>query len=556
MRQPLPFDRARRLGRRQDQLQQSADRLTIPAAGRSTGAPIAVLAAIFAVAVVPLLTTPVLPFVDLYNHLARYFVLAHLGANPTLQQFYAANWSLLPNIGLDVVGTALLPLVPAAWAAHAVVIVILATEFAGILAFNRALTGRTSPVVAVLVVPLLYSYILDWGFANFLLGLGLVFAAAAWWLRRRDRLAVGLPVACVAAVVVFLTHGLAFALYGILVVALEVGLWLRQPAHRLAGLVRALVPVAVQAVIPVLLFLAAPTSHGAAGISNADTSVARLASAGALGGRLWTLLCYRLTTIVRVEEGPALWFDVACLALQIAVVGILVARGRARIGRAAWPAIAVGVVLVVVIPPALFGVGYVADRMPLFLAAIVVGSLDVAPLRDRAGRVALAVLAGIAIVRLVAIGAGWQAYRGIAAEFDRVAQLVPPGALVADAYAGGSHHDDRLRFQMFRPLLISRHGAIGPLFANETQQPLLLVGPLRRALDALGRARGPVASTADDYANVAAAAGQAGFDYLLLCHDAPIAPVPGRVVAATAHFTLLGYDRTAASGAPIVSRTM
>ena len=48
------------------------------------------------------------------------------------------------------------------------------------------------------MVPLLYSYIFIWGFANFLLGLGLTFWAAGWW----RRLLIGLPVAYLLAMVI------------------------------------------------------------------------------------------------------------------------------------------------------------------------------------------------------------------------------------------------------------------------------------------------------------------------------------------------------------------
>ena len=40
-------------------------------------------------ALIPLLVTPVLPLIDFYNHLARFFVLAHLGSSSALQAHYA-----------------------------------------------------------------------------------------------------------------------------------------------------------------------------------------------------------------------------------------------------------------------------------------------------------------------------------------------------------------------------------------------------------------------------------------------------------------------------------
>ncbi len=510
----------------------------------------ALIVALFAAALVPLFTTPLLPFIDLYNHLARYFVLAHLGESASLRADYASNWGLLPNIGVDIIGTALVRVVPPTFAAQAVVVLLFAVQFGGVLAFNRALTGRTALVTVLLLVPLLYSYILNWGFANFLFGLGLVFAAAAWWWARRGRLAVALPVACLLAVVIFFAHGLCFALYGILVVSLEVGRVLTGSSRRPRDFVVALAPVAAQAVIPVILFVLAPISN-AGGVTSANASIARLAAHGELGARLWQLVLYRLTTIVRVEEGPALWFDALTLAVQAAVVVWLIARRRAAITPAAWPAIAAAIILVVVVPPALFGVGYVADRMPLFLALLVVGALAVGPGGDGRERAASAVLGVVAVVRLAAIAFAWQVYARDFAAFERVAPLVPRGALVVDVVIGGAPRASATpRCSMYRPLLISHYGAIGPLFADEVMQPLRLTGRLQAAIARLpfGRAAGdPRPSYYTDYV---ANAGPAGFDYLIVCNAAALPrPLPPGVVtvARTPRFDLLRLPHPSAA---------
>ena len=497
---------------------------------------------IFGLALLPLLTTPVLPFIDFYNHLARYYVLSHLGQSALLAQNYAANWQLLPNIGLDVVVTLLLTVLPPAAAAHVTVIGIFAVQYGGVLYFNRALTGRLSLLVALLMVPLLYSFILNWGFANFLLGLGLTFWAAGWWLAQRHRLLVALPVACVFAVAIFLVHGLTFALYGLLVAALELGLWLQLPRRRFGALVRALLPLAAQAVAPVLMFVAAATSASADGITNADDSIARLNRAGRLADRLWELFSYRLVTILRVEEGPAHWLDAATLLLQLAIVGALVWRGRVVVARTAWPAIAVALLLVAVMPPAMFGVGFVADRMPLFAGMLLVGSLAARLTGDAFDRGALLALVAVVAVRLVTIGIGWQAYARQFDEFRSVAAQIPPGKLVKQVIVGGERLDyAQLRCQMYGPLLISLYGEAGPLFASEKQQPLRMTGKLRAAVDKLPKGYDPLHPAPDYYNRAVAASGPAGFDYLLICGAEKLTralPADYRVIARTPHFTL------------------
>jgi hypothetical protein len=144
-------------------------------------------AAILALGLLPLIVTPVLPLIDFYNHVARFQVLATLANNPLFAANYAAAWAILPNVGLDVIAVAALQIVPLALLPHLLTVLILAVLFAGIIALNRAITGHVRWPALLLALPLLYSWIFNWGFANFLLGLGLAFLAAAWWLNQRDR---------------------------------------------------------------------------------------------------------------------------------------------------------------------------------------------------------------------------------------------------------------------------------------------------------------------------------------------------------------------------------
>ena len=131
------------------------------------------MAGLFLVAMIPLLATPVMPLIDFYNHLTRFYVLAHVGSDPLLQQNYRMQWSVMPDIGVDIFATPLLRFMPPLAAGHVIAVGILALLYSGVLYFNHALTKKRSLLVAVLLLPLLYSYILNWGFINFLLGLGL-----------------------------------------------------------------------------------------------------------------------------------------------------------------------------------------------------------------------------------------------------------------------------------------------------------------------------------------------------------------------------------------------
>lgn len=63
------------------------------------------------------------------------------------------------------------------------------------------------------------------------------------------------------AVLIFLCHGFAFALYGIMLALLEFGRWRLSQRRRIADLTKSALAVGVQAVVPAILFLATPTAH-------------------------------------------------------------------------------------------------------------------------------------------------------------------------------------------------------------------------------------------------------------------------------------------------------
>ena len=501
--------------------------------------------AIFIVSLIPIFSVPVLPVIDFYNHLARYYVLSNIDNSDFLIKYYQSSWSMLPNIGMDVIGTVVLTYVSPLGAAKVISIIILASQYFGVIFFNRSLTGKYSIILPILLVPFMYSYIFIWGFANFLLGLGLAFFAAGWWLRRRRQLGIALPVACVFAVVIFLVHGLAFALYGLLVGGLEIGLFLTSKVRDPKRTALMLAALASQAVAPFLMFMATTTAKADGGITSADESMRRLMGAGDAQERLLELALYRLQTIVRVAEGPTLWFDVATFVLTLAALCVLAMRGSVRVSRVAWPSIALGCLLVALVPPAMFGVGYVADRMPLYLAFLVIGSLEVNLGRATVERVVLGLLVGLSAVRIAYIIVDWQRYRVDFAEFQSVAKLIPDATLVNQVLVGRPKHVSAgPRCEMYGPLLVALHGQASPLFANATQQPLKLVGPLRRAVDELpspaGLADGDAPAFYDRY--IAQANADGLFRYLLICQADRLTqafPAGSKVVARTERFTLL-----------------
>jgi hypothetical protein len=503
---------------------------------------------LFFLALVPLLATPVLPLIDFYNHLARFYVLAHVGSDPLLAANYRAHWSLVPDIGLDVAATPILWLLPPLVAGHVIAVLIMAVIYGGVLYFHRALTGERSLLVAVLLLPLLYSYVMNWGFAPFLFALGLAFLAAGWWLDHRARPRTAVPVASLFALLLFLAHGVAFALYGILLASLEVGFFLTASRRDWRELIRGLAQLAVQAVVPVLLFLDwyHNEAFGKSLLSSSGFSPYAyfrhfIPRPGHTGLR-------RLATILRVEEGPAYWFDIATFVLQALALLLLIRLRAAGIVRPAWFLIAAATALILLVPQMMFSVDYVADRTPLFAAFCVLGGLAAGKevWRERAA-IASVLLTAIVLARIGVIAFHWHGYNRDYRQYRTLAARIPRGSLAMGIAVGQTVHEtDVPRCEMYGPLLTPLYSQIGPLFDFRGQHPLILAGRLKKAENILESNPATVTPERSDHIAYMKAAAAAGFDYFLVCNRGLLTePFPREfnLVAETPRFALLRVQR-------------
>lgn len=521
--------------------------------GQGAAAPLALTGwhgpALLLAALLPLLSTPVLPLIDFYNHIARFVILKALPDDPSWAASYSERWTILPNIGLDAVGVGLLWLVPAGALPHVVAALVVLAMLGGLVALSRALAGRLWWPPAVLALPLLYSWIFNWGFAGFLLGLGLAMAGAAWWLQMRARPVLRLGVAIILALLIFFCHGLAFALYGLMIAGLELGQWWQQPARRLDDLASAWGLCLVQAVLPVLFFRASPTAAVAGGVTNADEALAALATRNALADRLLALAQSRLENIIRVAEGPGLWPDLAWFVAMLVIMVALWRRGVARLNPAMVPVLAIALPLMLLCPPTLFGSGFVGDRMPLFAALMLVAGLVPGPnAAAPAARPWLMALVGLVALRIASVAVLWHGTAADLADFDRVAARLPAGEITQGVGIGWRLHDEVAnRCEMYSPLLALRHRHHVSLFAISSQQPLALNGALAAAHEYWLRhpptryQRSPAELDA-----VVEAAAQAGFAHVLQCHaqrDGPMPPTRWPVRAQAGRFRLLDTGR-------------
>ncbi|RZM35880.1 MAG: hypothetical protein EOP67_09435, partial [Sphingomonas sp.] len=107
--------------------------------------------------IIPLLWPQIPPLVDLPGHMGRYRVQLAIGDNPWLAQWYDFRWSLIGNLGVDLLIEPLAPIFGLELAVKLIVMAIPALTVSGLLWMAREVHGRI-PATALFALPLAYSY--------------------------------------------------------------------------------------------------------------------------------------------------------------------------------------------------------------------------------------------------------------------------------------------------------------------------------------------------------------------------------------------------------------
>ncbi len=455
-----------------------------PEATHHAGVPGWACGAVILVCLIPVLLTPVFPFVDFYSHIARYYVLAHIDRVPVLAENYEAAWMLLPNLGLDLVGTGLMKLLPPLVVGQVIGTAVILAPLLGVMLLSRALHGHVTWPALLLGGILAFSHVLIWGFANFLLGLGLILAGLAFWIMLASRPALQLAVALPFAVLLFFVHGLAFAFWGLFLGCVELMLAWQARDLRPGRLALRVARLASLAVIPMLLFLQMPTAGAEGGITPAASNLRAHAEAGNLWSRVVTECLSRIDVTLRVADSG---FPVIDRFLGILLWGGLalgVLRGVFRLDPRLWLACAMAALLVVIMPPSMFGVGYLNDRAPLLLLALIAAGLSVPDgtltLR-RLQRGGLVFLAGLFVLRTALTGIGWAQDGRVYTAFLDTLAAYETGDLGVPYFYGATGARDAPSTQC-KPLsfmMLMQNDTAVNMFAFATQQPIRRDGPLK-----------------------------------------------------------------------------
>jgi hypothetical protein len=171
---------------------------------------------------IPLWWPDVPPLVDLPGHMGRYRVQLSIADEPWLARWYQFRWSLIGNLGVDLLVVPLAPLIGLEPAVKLIVLAIPALIVAGLLWIAREVHGRI-PATALFALPLAYSYPFQFGFVNFALSMGLALNLFALWLRMarygrlRLRAALFVPLSCL----LWVCHTFGWGVLGVLALSAE-----------------------------------------------------------------------------------------------------------------------------------------------------------------------------------------------------------------------------------------------------------------------------------------------------------------------------------------------
>lgn len=180
------------------------------------------LAALVLLSAVPLLGPDIPPLVDLPGHMGRYHVQMALATSPALREFYSFDWSLIGNLGIDLLIVPLSHLFGVELGTKLIVLCIPVLTVAGFLWVAYEVHGEVPPT-AFFALPFAFNFPFAFGFANFALSMALGMLAFALWLRlaRLGRLKERAILFVPLSMVLWVTHTFGWGTLGVMAFSAE-----------------------------------------------------------------------------------------------------------------------------------------------------------------------------------------------------------------------------------------------------------------------------------------------------------------------------------------------
>ena len=479
------------------------------------------LAALTALMVAPVIAFDMPAMNDYPNHLARMYLLADWGT-PRQNPYYFVPFTISPNLAMDIVVTALSRLFDVATATKAFLILSQLLIVTGAIALEIEVKGRHQ-FAGFAAAAMLYSLPFAWGFLNFEFGMGLALWGLAAWFRFGDRgVALRLAVHAVFSALLFLSHLMAFGLYGAIL-----GF---SAAHDLCAVKfdakRALRMFALLA-SPALAIMAITTMFAGPSPS-ADSHWSAIAKIVSLFNLLYSYDPMVSVTMTFALSGVTAYL-IFSRQLTIAPVGKWIAAGL--------------LMLIILLPFRLRGGDYLEVRTALGAILILPAFLNLAPASTMIRATPSIVLGAIALINVWQTSVQWRIaqpeYVAMRASFAQLER----GSYVLLGYSKGydKASDQARTMPIATSTALAAHfaGAFVPtLFTIPGQQPLQVCPQLARL--ALGKTSDYVPVAYPILAAVAEGAPLADtpphvrdwthdYDYLYLVGPQSENPMPGRL---------------------------
>ena len=463
------------------------------------------LVALCVILLLPLALVDVPPLLDYPNHLARAMVLAFGGSDPILSHMYAQRWSIIPNLGTDLVLPPLMHILPVHLAGRVVIGCVILLPVIGTIAYSRAVFGARSawPLASGLVA---YNATLILGFLNFVAAIGIALLLAAAWVAWRDRYPRRLLfLAAIGTIALFFCHLMGLLFFYLLIAGYEMKrLWShRTQATALLTRMAATLPIIAP---PLVLYLLSPLAPLATEIEYAS-------------------FADKARQLIFPFANYLLPLDIATGVIVVAFLLACMATGRCRIRFVSDTAMVFVAGLYLATPWAFKGTYFLDIRFLIMFGFLLFGALLPTNLPRRVQITAITAFSLLFGIRMATVGYAWHQHQHDIADLRSVTAAVQPGervyiASVPPKDAPGYWQNGPLtrmlsngiRLDYHLPaLLLIEHRAFWPfLFDNPSQQPIETLLPYRGLAD---RAR----SIADHAAlAVPGKVDLCGFDYLLL----------------------------------------
>ncbi len=167
----------------------------------------------WAIAGIPIFLLHGVPGVDTPNHVARLHVLASLQQNRDLSSFYQTHWAILPNLAVDLFITPIVYFfnINALWLMKLFLFNSIGVTGAGFAITNRAISQKWS-FWGLFGLLFSYSYVLGFGFINYLFGIGLSLLFVGVQLTLKEKPKLRLLVVAFSFPILLLNHLLALGL--------------------------------------------------------------------------------------------------------------------------------------------------------------------------------------------------------------------------------------------------------------------------------------------------------------------------------------------------------